>query len=214
LYEFSKNHPKILENYKNELRRTAINKGKAQLVTNRKILNATERKAIMNSIESGQKDAHQFHKISFDNLIHIFGKRASNPISEQAINEGRKRIDIVFNNSDKNGFFHNVNTVHKIQSPKIIVECKNYGSELGNPEVDQINGRLNSKRGRFGILVCRKIKDKKTLLSRCKDLVNDNGNYVIVLEDDDIYQLLEMKDKNNESEIDSFFEKKMDELIM
>ncbi len=214
LYDFSKKHPKILENYKEELRRTAIKKGKAQLVTNRKILNSIERKAIMTSIQAGQKDAHQFHKISFDNLIHIFGNRTSNPTSEQGINEGRKRIDIVFNNSDKNGFFHNLNTVHKLKCPKIIVECKNYGSELGNPEVDQINGRFNSKRGRFGILVCRTIKDKKALLSRCKDLINDNKNYLIVLEDNDIHHLLEFRDKNNEFEIDSFLEKKMDELIM
>lgn len=44
--------------------------------------------------------------------------------------------------------------------------------------------------------------------------MNDNGNYVIVLEDTDIYKLLELRDKNNETGIDSFLEKKMDELIM
>lgn len=214
LYEFSKNHPKILENYKSELRRTAIKKGKVQLVTNRKVLNSIERRDIMNSIKTGQTDAHQFHKIAFDNLIHIFGSRLSKPQSEQSINESRKRIDIVFNNSDRNGFFHNLNTIHKIKCPKIIIECKNYGRELGNPEVDQINGRLNSKRGRFGVLICRNIKDKTKLLRRCKDLINDNGNYIIVLEDSDIFKLLEFRDKNNESLIDNCFETKMDELIM
>lgn len=214
LYEFSKDHPKILEKYKSELRRTAIKKGKAQLVTNRKILNSIERKEILNSIKTGQTDAHQFHKIAFDNLIHILGERLSNPKSETSINEGRKRIDIVFNNTDKKGFFNNLNTVHKIKCPKIIVECKNYGSELGNPEIDQIAGRLNSQRGRFGILVCRKIKDKANLLKRCKDLVNDNGNYIVVLEDNDIFRLLEFRDKNNESGIDNFFESEMDKLIM
>ena len=214
LYQFSKENPKILEKYKTELRRTAIKKGKAQLETKRKILNSIERKEIMNSITTGQDEANRFHKIAYDNLIHIFGERASNPLMEKNINQGRKRIDIVFNNTDKKGFFNSLNSIHHIKCPKIIVECKNYGKEIGNPEVDQINGRLNSKRGRFGILVCRTIENKVRLIERCKDLVNDNGNYIIVLEDNDILELLGYRDKKNEKSIDEFFETKIDELIM
>jgi len=214
LYKFSKEHPKILEKYKDELRRTAINRGKAQLETKRKILNSMERREIMNSIQVGQNDASSFHKIAYDNLIHIFGDRLSNPNMEVAINQGRKRIDILFNNTDKNGFFNSLNTIHHLKCPKIIVECKNYGKEIGNPEIDQINGRLNSKRGRFGIIVCRAIDNKPKLIERCKDLMNDNGNYIIALDDNDIVHLLELKDKNDERAIDNFLEGKIDELIM
>jgi len=214
LYDFSKENPKILEEYKSELRRTAVKNGKAQLETKRKILNSIERKNIMNSIKCGRDDANRFHKIAYDNLIHIFGKRTSNPTMEKDINLGRKRIDIVFNNSGKKGFFKSLNTIHHIKCPKIVVECKNYGKEIGNPEVDQISGRLNSRRGRFGIIVCRSINNKKRLLERCKDLVNDNGNHIIVLEDKDIIKLLKYRDKNNEKSIDIFLESKIDELIM
>ena len=214
LYEFSKKHPKILEKYKSELRRTAIKKGKAQLITERKILNSIERRAIMESINVGGEDATRFHKIAYDNLIHIFASRVNNPLMEKDINEGRKRIDIVFNNIDKTGFFNSLNTVHHIKCPKIIVECKNYGKEIGNPEVDQINGRLNDNRGRFGIIVCRTIENKERLISRCKDLLHDNGNYIIALEDKDVLKLLEHRDNGNEQAIDAFFEAKIDELIM
>lgn len=195
LYKFSKDNPNILDKYKAELRRTAISKGKAQLDTKRKILTSAERREIMNSIPVGNNEANRFHKIAYDNLIHIFGERTSNPLMEQEINEGRKRIDIVFNNSDKKGFFHYLNSVHKLQCPKIIVECKNYGKEIGNPEVDQINGRLNSKRGRFGMIICRTIENKHKLIARCKDLMNDNGNYIIVLDDLDVLTLLESRDQ-------------------
>lgn len=214
LYEFSKDHPKILEEYKLELRRTALKPGKAQLITERKILNSIERKEIMSSIKTGGEDASRFHKITYNNLIHILGSRTSNPLMEREINEGRKRIDIVFNNSDKSGFFHSLNGVYHIKCPKIIVECKNYGKEIGNPEVDQINGRLNDRRGKFGIIICRSIENKSRLISRCKDLINDNGNYIIVLDDKDIVELLELRDKKNEVEIDNFFIGKIDELIM
>lgn len=214
LYEFSKNNPIILERYKSELRRTAIVKGKTKLITERKVLNSIERRAIMESIKVGGEEAHRFHKIAFDNLIHIFASRVNKPLMEREINDGRKRIDIVFENIDKSGFFNSLNTLHHIKCPKIVVECKNYGKEIGNPEVDQIAGRLNDNRGRFGIIVCRTIENKKRLISRCKDMLHDNGNYIIALEDKDIIKLLEYRDKGNENEIDYFFEVKVDELIM
>ncbi len=214
LYNFSKDNPKILERYKQELRRTAIKKGKAQLKPKRKILNSTERKVFLDSIQPGAKAASNFHKLAYDSLIHILADRISNPWMEKEINQGRKRIDIVFNNHDKKGFFYNLHEKHNVKCPKIIVECKNYGKEIGNPEVDQINGRLNDKRGRFGIIVCRSVVNKDRLLDRCKDLLNDNGNYVIVIDDIELVELLSFRDSNDENQIDDFFENKIDRLIM
>lgn len=214
LYEFSKNHPSVLEGYKSELRRSALRKDKAQLKTERKILNSIERKGIMESIEPGGEDANRFHKIAFDNLIHIFSSMVSNPLMERDINEGRKRIDIIFNNSDESGFFKGLQSRHQVKCPKIIVECKNYGKEIGNPEVDQVNGRLNDSRGRFGIIVCRTVENKSKLISRCRDLLHDNRNYVIVLDDEDVLTLLEFRDRNDDAAINSFFERKIDELIL
>jgi len=215
LYEFSKKHLKILDKYKSELRRTATNNASApHLKTKRKILTAAERMEILSSIKVGNDDASSFHKISFDNLIHIFGKRLSNPFREREINEGRKRIDIVFNNSDKIGFFHSINLIHHIHCPKIFVECKNYGREIGNPEVDQLLGRFSHIRGKFGILLCRSIQDKKLMINRCKDILHDSKGFIIVLVDNDIAALLNFKEKDLEEEIDNLMNKKLDELIM
>lgn len=214
LYEFSKQHPNILEKYKAELRRTASNKTKAVLETKRKILNSTERLQILNSIKVSNDDANNFHKISFDNLIHIFGERLTNPNREKEINEGRKRIDIVFDNCDKNGFFNSLNSLHHIQCPKIFFECKNYGREIGNPEIDQLLGRFSPTRGKFGILLCRSIENKQLLLKRCKDVFHDHQSFIIVLEDTDIISLLKFRDSKNENGIDSFMQSKLDDLIM
>jgi len=215
LYEFSKEHPTILERYKSELRRTAGNKNiKPHLETKRKILNSIERNKILSSIKPGNDDASNFHKISFDNLIHIFDKRLSNPNREKEINEGRKRIDIVFDNACKTGFFNKLNTLYHIQCPKIFIECKNYGREIGNPEVDQLLGRFSPTRGKFGILLCRSIDNKVLLIKRCKDVKNDHNGYIIVFDDDDIKALLKFRDNNDENMIDNYMQKKLDELIM
>ena len=214
LYEFSKQHPAILEKYKSELRKTANNKTKVVLETKRKILNSTERLQILSSTKPGNDDANNFHKISYDNLIHIFNDRLKNSDREKEINEGRKRIDIVFDNCDKKGFFYTLNTLHRIQCPKIFFECKNYGREIGNPEVDQLLGRFSPTRGKFGILLCRSIENKQQLIKRCKDVFHDHQSFIIVLDDSDIITLLKYRDNNEEIEIDDFMQKKLDELIM
>jgi hypothetical protein len=168
LYNFAKEHPQILDKYKSELKRQANKKTKIILQTSIKQLSASDRIEILSKIKVGTNEANSFHKVSFDNLIHIFGERFSNPNSEVKINEGRKRIDIVFNNSDLVGFFNKLNSLHHVQCPKIFVECKNYGKEIGNPEIDQLQTRFSNQRGKFGILLCRTIEDKSRLLLKCK----------------------------------------------
>jgi len=215
LYEFSKEHPQILERFKSELRRSATKKGvKPYLDIKRKILNSIERIQILASIKPGNDGATNFHKISFDNLIHIFDKRLGRADSETKINEGRKRIDIVFDNIDKKGFFFSLNSLHHIQCPKIFVECKNYGKEIGNPEVDQLLGRFSPARGKFGILLCRSINNRNLLIKRCKDVLHDHQSFILVLDDSDITTLLKYRDKKEENNIDIFMQGKIDELIM
>jgi hypothetical protein len=214
LYQFSKEHPSVLDKYKNELRRTAIKKEIPLLQPNKKILTANDRVGYLSNIKAGNDDATNFHKLSFDNLIHILGVRISNPNSEVNINNGRKRIDIVFNNSDSSGFFKSLNQLHHIKCPKIFVECKNYGTEVGNPEIDQLQGRFSDKRGFFGILLCRSIADKPKMIERCKDVVNDRKGFILVLEDNDIITLLNFKEHQNEQAIDDFLSRKLDQLIM
>ncbi|HZH94517.1 MAG TPA: hypothetical protein VEY06_01480 [Flavisolibacter sp.] len=214
LYQFSKDHPKILEKFKTELRRTAINKRTPALQPNKKILKASDRAGILSNLKTGNEDASNYHKISYDNLIHIFGVRLSNPDSEVEINNGRKRIDIVFNNTDSSGFFKSLYQLHQIKCPKIFVECKNYGKEIGNPEIDQLQGRFSDRRGNFGLLLCRSIADRQKIIERCRDVMNDKKGYIIVLDDRDIVTLLNLKEEQNEKGIDDFFTKKLDELIM
>lgn len=213
LYDFTKNNPKILQKYKEELRRTALKGEKTKLETKKRILSAGERIEILKKIKTGNQEATNFHKITFDNLNEIFGDRLYDPKGEVKINDGRKRIDIVFNNGNK-GFFHQLNFINKIHCPKIFVECKNYGKEIGNPEIDQLQTRFSKQRGMFGILLCRTIENKEKIIQRCKDVIHDREGFIIVLEDNDVECLLKLKEKKEEEKIDKFMNQKLDEIIM
>ena len=75
-------------------------------------------------------------------------------------------------------------------APQIFVECKNYGSEVANPELDQLSGRFGRSRGNVGILVARRFDDKARFEQRCRDTALDDRGYIIVLDDDDLKSLV------------------------
>jgi len=112
-------------------------------------------------------------------------------VKQDNIHEGRKRIDITYVNDAKDGFFSWVARNHP--ASHVFVECKNYGKEIGNPEVDQLAGRFSPSRGKLGILVVRSVEDKALLLKRCKDTASDQRGFILVLDDADLAELIKQR---------------------
>ena len=141
-------------------------------------------------------------------LEFIFYPHISNPKKEVEINDGRKRIDIVFNNTSKDGFFYDLFDKYDIPANFVIVECKNYSSDIKNNEIDQLLGRFSKQRGKFGISTSRMASDYTTLIKRCNDIYRDTENLIIPLLDNDIYKILDdiVKGKEN-SGLDLLLEK-------
>jgi hypothetical protein len=117
-------------------------------------------------------------------LTALFYPSLSNPVKQLQIHEGRKRIDLTYTNVAGQGFFHWL-SMHYSAS-HIFIECKNYGRELGNPELDQMAGRFSPSRGQFGIITCRSFENKELFFKRCRDTANDQRGFIIPLDDDDL----------------------------
>jgi hypothetical protein len=132
----------------------------------------------------------------------------------EEVDEGRKRIDILFRNSAEEGFFSRLAHSHKIHCPYVSVECKNYSEDPNNPELDQLMGRFSRKRGRFGILVCRRIDDQQKMLRKLQDVVNNTEGAVIILEDSDVMTLLRLKRQGKNREIGDYLEERLKVILM
>ena len=93
-------------------------------------------------------------------------------------------------NGARDGIFHELHEVRHIPCSFVPIECKNYGSDVANPELDQIAGRFSPIRGKFGILCCRRFQDRATFIERCRDTLREERGLVIPLDDDTIFELL------------------------
>lgn len=194
LLEFTQRHPEIFQDFRNG---TA---GEIQAMPDSELESIDVNELIdhliskLRAIPTGGNDAAAYHTLMIGILEFIFYPNLINPTKEQEIHQGRKRIDISFENAGpRTGFLHRVQHTHNIPCPYVPMECKNYTKDIHNPELDQMIGRLSPNRGRFGIIVCRGIDDEALFIQRCADSFRDDHGLIIPLTDADIIQILNGK---------------------
>jgi hypothetical protein len=217
LFEMTQKYPELLQAYKSQVRERSapLQDSELELVHQEfREIDYQKMADELDAIPPGSEDASKFHNFIFGALQAIFYPGLRYPKKEEEIHEGRKRIDITFNNGDRTGFFSELGPRYHVLCPFVIFECKNYSSDPVNPELDQMTGRFGERRVNFGIIVCRKIEDKPLMLRRCKDAMLDGRGWILAFDDDDIKQLLKFRSEDKVKEIDRFMHEKMRELIM
>ncbi len=140
------------------------------------------------AIPPGNAAATVYHRAAEKLLTAITYPYLGNVQLEREIHEGRKRIDITYDNLAPRGTFYWLTANYRAAT--IPVECKNYTRDIANPELDQIAGRFSDRRGWVGIVVCRRFEDKALFLDRCRDTARDGRGYIVALDDDDMRGLV------------------------
>ena len=82
---------------------------------------------------------------------------------------------------------------HGLTCRFVFVECKNYGQDVHNPELDQLIGRFDPNRGKVGIMVCRRIEDWDLYVKRCRDAYRSHGGLILTLQDKDLIELAQRR---------------------
>jgi hypothetical protein len=165
----------------------------------------------LKNLPKGKKYATDYENLIENILSAIFYPSLCNPTKQHRIHSGRKRIDLTYTNEAKHGFFAWL--AQHYSSAFIFIECKNYGEEIGNPELDQLAGRFSPSRGQFGILVCRSVEDISTCNKRCVDTAKDQRGFTVVLTDEDVHSLIENAKKGRLSQTFPLLRKKFGMLV-
>ena len=140
------------------------------------------------TLDPGKRQAYRYEDAIVDLLNALLYPSLVDPETQTPLHDGLKRVDITYTNNAFAGFFEWL--ARRYDAPYVFVECKNYGDEIGNPDVDQLAMRFSKQRGKFGLLVCRKIEDRAKLLKRCQGVAKDGHGFIICLDDDDLAQLI------------------------
>jgi hypothetical protein len=170
---------------------------------------------ILRATPPGGDTASSYHKLVVGILELIFYPNLTCPRKEFEIYEGRKRIDIRFDNWAREGEFYRLHDKRDIPCAYIFVECKNYSTDVANPELDQLSGRLNAKNGKFGLLLCRSVNNYDTLIARCRDAFNAKHELMVPLMDEDLITILEAKmEKPNSRPEEALLAARIDEIVL
>jgi hypothetical protein len=166
----------------------------------------------LTSIETGNNRAGDYHQIMIGILEFLFFPNLILPRKEQEIHQGRKRIDIVMENGATAGILFRLHDARGLPCAFAAIECKNYGTEVGNPEIDQLAGRFSPNRGRFGILACRSFRDRATFIERCRDTFSDDRGLIVPLDDATVTRWLSLIAEGQRRDIDEELTNLIDEV--
>lgn len=164
----------------------------------------------LRKIPVGVRAAAEYQKCVKEILKLLFPKELRGLRLEQKVFAGLKRLDIIAFNKSDSGFFHSLTARHKIICPTIVVECKNYGHDLNNPEFDQLGSRLGKRLGRCGLLAYRSAAKRKTVFDRCRAIFDNDEKVIVPLADKDFEALLRLRMRSSAEEIEDY----LDQLLL
>ena len=213
LAEFTENHPEVLRRYRAFL-------GVPEAVRNDELAADFDETVFARAlhdqlaeIPTGNDNAARFHDFMKGVLEFIFYPDLIYPEKEFEIDQGRKRIDILFTNNSAGGFFFRRRQEVRTSAVKIPFECKNYRRDIANPELDQIVNRLAPNRGRLGFLASRSFENRDLFIARCRDTAAADRGFIIAFVDDDMRWMLSRIADNRRDNLDIFLEERFNELI-
>lgn len=201
--DFSQRNPEVLNNFRRKTKTFSLNNDEITDINIKALCQFLV--SDLQEIPAGTENATAFHRLVSGILEVIFYPNLIYPTLEKEIHQGRKRIDLTFDNAAIDGVFYRLSHNMGIPCQYIMVECKNYSTDIHNPELDQLAGRFSPNRGQVGFVVCRTIDNYNLFLNRCKDTYRDKRGLIIPLTDRDLINLLNNHNERNSDYSEHFF---------
>ena len=213
LADFSLAHPEIVDKYRDSLKSSALNIPDISGGNLVEVQLAERLKKELTAIPTGSANASKYHNCCLSIMSFLFFPNLIYPKKEREINRGRKRIDMTYTNGKVNGLFYRISLDQNIKANTVHVECKNYTEDVANPELDQLLGRFDNNRGRFGMLLFRHCPQMDTIIQRCRDAAKQGLGIALPIDDDFIVRCLALVEANQRMQIDRELEQLYQKVI-
>lgn len=213
LADLASTHPNLLQIYKDLAREEAkimVNIADDDISVAQACIDLEK---ALRATPTGKEHAERYHMLAMHIITLCFYPDLIQPHKEWNINDGRKRIDVVFTNAANTGFFSHRRDANNTAATMLIVECKNYSKDIANPEIDQLLGRFDDNRGYLGFILCRSIDNVQLVLHKCQDLAKSKKAYIMVFDDDDLCDLLDARKMGDDDRLQQMLHSRYSTLI-
>ena len=147
--------------------------------------------AQLEALPPGREHADAYHDVVFTLLQFLFDWSLENFEKEYKMDGGRGRMDIIADNYASGGLFAELR--NDLNAWSVPIECKNYTSDLGNNEFNQLSDRLGPKTSRFGMLFCRTVTDYAAMLKHRTDRWLRQENMILLIDDVRLKDLVQLR---------------------
>ncbi len=146
----------------------------------------------LNSIKPGKSDCYSYQKLIANIMEHLFTPPLGKPRYELADKTKTNRRDITMPNYAENGFWRHLREGNF--ADYIVIDAKNLSKSIEKRDVLQVSNYLKKfGAGLFGMIISRNKPHQNAIHTQREHWIADN-KLIIFLQDEDIIQMLTMKD--------------------
>lgn len=149
----------------------------------------------LKAVKPGKKGARDFELECFDGLKYLFEDDFSNWSKQKVTDSGISRYDVIARISSGHSFWTSI--IQYFRSWYVVFEFKNFTQRISQGQIYTTEKYLFRGGMRtVAFVISRKGGDKNSLAAT-RGAVRESGKLIIHLSLDDIYKMLEMKDKGD-----------------
>lgn len=164
-------------------------------------------------IKAGREYFQIYEEMCTEILRYVLGDYLSLWAKQEKSNDGLYRFDLCckIKNGVNQDFFDTVQNY--FHTKYIVFEFKNYAEKISQKEIYTTEKYLYEKALRsVAIIISRRGADINAL-SAARGCLRENGKLILCLSDEDLLELIEIKDKNEQSTAE-YFEAMLDDLLI
>ena len=164
-------------------------------------------------IEPGRKQYQEYEAVCIEILKYVLGDYLTLWYVQKNTDHGMYRFDLCckIKSGVEQDFFESIQNY--FNTKYIVFEFKNYADKITQQEIYTTEKYLYEKALRRVAIIISKNGADEHALAAAKGSLRESGKLILCLSDKDLLELIDMKDKNEQS-VNAFFEAMLDDLLI